>query len=367
MPDTSFEQAKLQFKTGLACFQAGQYLDAHRHFEASLALVPGRVSTLVNLAATRLKLDRPQAALDATDQVLAIEPDNTDAWLHRAKALSELGRPEQALPAFDRLLALNPRFAPGWCARGDILREIGNPGEAERSYRQALALGADPDLIGYYLAALGAQPSPATSPRAYVETLFDGYASQFEQHVVQALHYRAPEVLAQALPLLHAGRFSSALDLGCGTGLCGPLVKPLADRLVGVDLSAQMIEQARARGVYDRLVHADITEHLQQSQERHDLVLAADVFIYIGELSPVFAAVAAVMRQGGLFCFSAEVASPEARGFELLPSLRYAHAESYLRELAGQHGFEVAKLSREPIREDQRQAVDGVFAYLVRR
>ena len=367
MPDTSFEQAKLQFQTGLACFQAGQYLPAQQHFEASLALVPGRVSTLVNLAATRLKLDRPQAALDAADQVLAIEPDNADAWLHRANACLGLGRPELALPAFDRLLALNPTFAPAWCARGDVLREMGHADEAERAYRQALAHGGDAELIGYYLAALGVQPSPGTSPRAYVQTLFDGYASQFEQHVVQALHYRAPEVLAQALPLLHAGRFSSALDLGCGTGLCGPLVRPLVDRLIGVDLSAQMIEQARARGVYDQLVHADITEHLQQSPERHDLVLAADVFIYIGELSPVFAAVSAVMVQGGLFCFSAEVASPEARGFELLPSLRYAHAESYLRELAGHHGFEVVKLSREPIREDQRQAIDGVFAYLVKR
>lgn len=367
MPDTAFEQAKLQFTTGLACFEAGQYPAAHEHFEAALALLPGRVSTLVNLAATRLKLARPQAALDAADQVLAAEPDNTDAWLHRANALLELGRSELALPAFERLLALNPGFAPAWCARGDILREMGRVGEAEQAYRQALAHGGDAELIGYYLAALGTQQSPATSPRVYVEALFDAYAQQFEQHVVQALHYRAHEVLTRALPGLHAGRFASALDLGCGTGLCGPLVKPLADRLVGVDLSARMIEQARSRGVYDQLVHADITEHLQHSTEHHDLVLAADVFIYIGDLSPVFAAVSAAMLQGGLFCFSTEVASREARGFELLPSLRYAHAETYLRGLAEQHGFDVLKLSREPIREDQRQSIDGVFAYLVRR
>jgi predicted TPR repeat methyltransferase len=367
MPDAAFEQAKLQFKNGLACFEAGRFQEADRHFEASLALLPGRVSTLVNLAATRLKLDRPQAALDAADQVLALEPDNADAWLHRANACLGLGRPDQALPAFERLLALNPTFAPAWCARGDVLRELGRAHEAERCYREALAHGAEAELIGYYLAALGAQPSPDTSPRAYVQTLFDGYARQFEQHVVQALRYRAHEVLAQALPGLHAGRFHSALDLGCGTGLCGPLVKPHADRLVGVDLSAQMIEQARARAVYDQLVHADITEHLQSTTERHDLVLAADVFIYIGDLSPVFAAVAAAMAPGGLFCFSSEVASAATRGFELLPSLRYAHAESYLHGLAVRHGFEVLRLSREAIREEQRQAIDGVFAYLVRR
>ncbi len=367
MSDTLFEQAKFQFKTGLACFEAGQYLEADRHFEAALALVPGRVSTLVNLAATRLKLSRPQAALDAADQVLAVEPDNIDACLHRAIALSELGRSEQALPAFERLLALRPAFAPAWCARGDILRELGRASDAEHAYRQALSHGADPELIGYYRAALGTQQSPAASPRVYVEALFDAYASQFEEHVVEALHYRAPEVLTQALPDLHAGRFRSALDLGCGTGLCGLRVKLLADRLVGVDLSSQMIEQARAHGVYDQLVHADITEHLRHCGERHDLVLAADVFIYIGDLSPIFAAVSEVMWPGGVFCFSTEAASRQARGFELLPSLRYAHAESYLRELAAQHGFEVVKLSREAIREDQRQAIEGVFAFLVRR
>jgi predicted TPR repeat methyltransferase len=368
MSDASFEQAKQQFITGLACFEAGRYTQADQHFEASLALLPGRVSTLVNLAATRLKLERPQAALEAADQVLAIEPDNADAWLHRANSLLGLNRHEQALPAFDRLLSLQPGFAPGWCARGDILRELGRAHEAEQSYRQALAHGGDAELIGYYLASLGGERSaPGVAPRAYVEALFDGYATQFAQHVVQVLNYRAHEVLTRPLATLHPERFASVLDLGCGTGLCGPLVKPRADRLVGVDLSAQMIEQARALGVYDHLVHADITEHLRHANERHDLVLAADVFIYIGDLAPIFEAVGEVVSAGSLFCFSTEVAGPETRGFELLPSLRYAHAESYLRGLAGQHGFEVVKLSRELIREDQRRAIDGVFVYLVRR
>lgn len=367
MHETPFEQAKQQFTAGLACFESGQYAQAEQHFMSSLALLPGRVSTLVNLAAARLKLGRPQQALDAADQVLASEPENHDALLHRGNALAELGLHPQALQTYDRLLALVPTLAPVWSARGDILRELARPDEAARSYEQAIAHGADAELIGYYLASLGARQSPTVAPRAYVEALFDGYAGQFAQHVVQVLHYRAHEVLAQPLGTLHPGRFTSALDLGCGTGLCGPLVKPNADRLVGVDLSARMIEQARALGVYDHLVHADITEHLRRSTERHDLVLAADVFIYIGDLAPIFAGVRAVMLPGGLFCFSTEVAGAETQGFELLPSLRYAHAEVYLRELARQHGFEVLKLSREPIREDQRQAIDGVFVYLVRR
>jgi predicted TPR repeat methyltransferase len=366
MADTPFEQAKSQFLAGLACHEAGHYAQAEQHYLASLELVPGRVSTLVNLAAARLRLMRPQEALSVADEVLAREPDNRDALLHRANALLELNRHPQALATFERLLVVAPTQAPAWSACGDILRELGRRDEATQAYRQALAHGADAELIGYYLAALGAQGSPTVAPRAYVQALFDGYAGQFEQHVVKALHYRAHQVLTQPLAALHPGRFASVLDLGCGTGLCGPLVKPLADRLVGVDLSAPMLEQARACGAYDELVQADINEYLQGSSRRFDLVLAADVFIYIGELAPTFQALSGLMDPGGLFCFSTEVASTEAHGFELLPSLRYAHSEAYLRGLAQQHGFEVLKLAREPIREDQRQAIDGVFAYLAR-
>ncbi len=398
----AFEQAKVHFRDGLAHLQAGRPAEAETAFLASLDHVPARVSTLVNLAATRMALNRPVDALVTAVEVLAIEPTNADAlahcaaalralgrhaeavialdtvlaqrsgwaegWLQRGQSLLELNRPVEALPSFDRALALDATLGLAWASRGDILRDMGRLDEARAAYEQALALGVDADLVRYCLAGLGQAASPpAAAPRAYVETLFDAYAGDFEQHLVQTLRYRAPDVLVAPLAQMHPQPFRSVLDLGCGTGLCGPLVRERAQRLVGVDLSQKMLEQARARGVYDELVHADIVAHLQETQAQHDLVLAADVFIYIGDLSPVFAALGAAMLPGGLFCFSTEMASPEARGFELLPSLRYAHAETYLRELAAQHGFEVLRLSRETIREDQQQAIDGVFAFLVRR
>jgi predicted TPR repeat methyltransferase len=377
MSQPQFEQAKALFIDGLACYEAGRYPHAEQQFKASLALLPGRVSTLVNLAATQLKLAQPHEALLTTDQLLALEPGNRDALLHRGTALLELNRQAQALSTFEQLLAIDPTLAPVWSTRGDILRELGRLDDAAYAYEQAIAHGADAELVGYFLAALGGRhsrhsghspaDSPKLSPRTYVQALFDGYAGVFEQHVVQVLRYRAHEVLTQPLVDMHGGRFSSALDLGCGTGLCGPLLKPLADRLTGVDLSAGMLEKARALGVYDHLAQGDVTEYLRSSGERHDLVVAADVLIYIGDLAPLFAAVSEVMPAGGLFCFSAEAADTETSGYELLPSLRYAHSQAYLRDLAEQHGFVVRKLACEPIREDQRQAIDGVFAYLARR
>lgn len=364
--DADFEQAKQAFLAGLAALEAGRFDEAERLFVSSLARVPGRVSTLVNLAATRLRLGRPADALQSADEALAAQPDDVDAHLHRATALAELGRHEDALRAFDTLLARAPRLASAWSHRGSILRELGRLDEAARSFEQAVAHGADPDLHAYYLAAVGAGRAPDSAPASYVRALFDGYAGQFDRHLVDVLHYRAPEALARHLQGL-ARRFESALDLGCGTGLCGPLLKPSVDRLTGIDLSGAMLERAEALGVYGELVRADIVEYLDSTEQRFDLLVAADVFIYLGDLSAVFAGVRRVAREGAAFCFSAELPDRDTDGFALLPSLRYAHSPAYVRTLAAQHGFEVERIWQQPIREDQQVPVDGLFVSLVRR
>ena len=367
-PPTSdvFEQAKALFLAGLASFEAGRFADAEQHFLDSLALVPARVSTLINLAGTQLKLARADDALRTTDQVLALDPDNLDAWFHRGNALGQLGRNEQALAAYERTLEIDPALGAAWSHRGGILRELNRLDEAAECFRQALAHGADAELNAYYLAAVGARGSPATAPRQYVQALFDDYAGQFDAHLVGVLKYQAHEVLVRHLAALGRGPFASALDLGCGTGLCGPLVKPMVARLAGVDLSAGMLDKARALGVYDSLVQADIVEHLRSTDRRHDLVLAADVFIYVGDLAPVFDALDHVIEPGGVFCFSAERASPACEGFELLASLRYAHSETYVRTLAARHGCEVVKIVPESIRKDERGTIDGLFVYLAK-
>ncbi|MDB6000011.1 MAG: putative methyltransferase, contains repeat [Rhizobacter sp.] len=396
-----FEQAKALFIEGVDLFESGRFEPAEQRFVASLELLPGRVSTLVNLAAVRLKLGRPEDALAVTDQVLAVAPDDLDAWLHRGAALSLLGRHAQALASHDRVLALDAHRAPtwlhrgqalqhldrheealvsydralqidatlaqAWTHRGSILRDMKRLDEAATAFRRAIEHGGDAELNGYYLAAVGASAAPPTAPGHYVETLFDDYAGSFDEHLVRVLGYQAHAVLAGHLAELGRARFRSALDLGCGTGLCGPLVKPLVQHLVGVDLSSQMLEKAAAHGVYDELVHADIAQHLRTSVARHDLVLAADVFIYVGDLLPVFEALRDVIDTEGVFCFSAELASDEGMDFELLPSLRYAHSQRYVRELAARFGFEVAKWVQRPIREEQSQPIEGFFAYLMRR
>ena len=361
----NFEQAKEFFLQGLGHYQAGRFEKAELDFAAALALVPGRVSTLTNLGATRLHLGKFQEAADLLQEALAQEPDNVEALGHRASALAELGQIEQALASVDRAVSLNPQLGPAWTLRGNLLKFLGQRSEACKSFENAIRGGADPELNRYYLAGLSGDAAPASAPRHYVESLFDGYADGFEQHLVQVLKYDAPGVLVAELE--RAGRrFGRALDLGCGTGLCGLSIRPLADRLDGVDLSGNMVERARARGIYDAVAQADLVEFLDASDGGYDLVVAADVFVYVGALEPVFGAVARVLAPGGVFCFSVEAAQ-HGEELALQQSLRYAHSRGYIEKLAEQYGFQITATAEHPIREDQRTPIPGLFAWLARR
>lgn len=365
--DPALESAKQLFFDGLAAFEAGRFEAAERLFVASLEVVPGRPSTLLNLAATRLKLRRPVEAIAAADAVLASHADNIDALQLRARALARLGLQAQALDACERALAVDPGHADTWSRRGAALRESGRLAEAAQAFEQAIALGGDTELNRYYLAAVRGAAPPLAAPATYVEQLFDDYSGEFDEHLVGVLGYRGHAVLVDNLQKPGARRFEAALDLGCGTGLCGALVKPRVTRLTGVDLAQHMLERARARDVYDRLEHAEIVAWLGSNRETFDLVVAADVLIYIGDLSPVFAGARRALAPGGEFCFSVELDSDEndeSVGFKLQPSLRYAHSERYLRGLASRHGFAVAQLLRAPLRQEEQRTIDGLYCYL---
>jgi predicted TPR repeat methyltransferase len=360
--DSNFERARAFFIDGVQHYEAGRYEQAEQKFLAALALVPGRVSSLTNLGAARLKLGRLEEALAVLDEALAQEPDNVEALGHRGTALAELGRREEALASFDRVLQLQPAQGAAWTHRGSLLRELGRTGEAIASFEKAIAHGADRELNAYYLASLRQGAAPAAPPLQYVQALFDAYAGQFDEHLVSELRYDAPQVLVQRVAST-GRRFARALDLGCGTGLCGPLLQPLCEAVDGIDLSANMLQKAQALGAYTQLEQAELHHYLQSTQQRYEVVVAADVLVYLGDLQPLFAGVARVLQPKGVFCFTVEQAEGDA-AYELRPSLRYAHSEPALRALAAQHGFEVMHLEQRPVREDQRVPIPGLFVWL---
>jgi predicted TPR repeat methyltransferase len=102
---------------------------------------------------------------------------------------------------------------------------------------------------------------------------------------------------------------------------------------------------------------------LDQTSLQADLVLAADVFIYVGQLEALFGALSPHIRSMGWLAFTVEVADP---GFDvqLHSTLRYSHALSYLQGLAAQHGWEWVRVHHAPLRLDQAQPLMGAYVYL---
>jgi predicted TPR repeat methyltransferase len=155
--------------------------------------------------------------------------------------------------------------------------------------------------------------------------------------------------------------FDGLLDLGCGTGLAGAAFRGVCARLTGVDLSEAMVAKAAAKNLYDCLASVDLADFLEQEagrEAKYGLVIAADVFVYVNELSPIFAAVARVTAPGGLFAFTAETHA--GSGVKLLPTLRYAHAEHHLRVLLGAAGFSVSHLKETSVRSEKGRPVESL-------
>jgi predicted TPR repeat methyltransferase len=214
------------------------------------------------------------------------------------------------------------------------------------------------------LALLGAAPQPEQLPVAYVKTLFDQYAPRFEESLVGHLAYQAPFLLRAALDAVApvAAPEGRVLDLGCGTGLAGEAMRGRTAWLEGVDLSAAMVEQARRKGVYDRLQVGDAVATLRGATARFDIVIAADVVAYVGNLESLLAAVRAASVPGGRFAFSAQSAA--GHGFVLGGDHRYSHSPAYVRTAAEAAGFKVERLEEAVCRTEAGAGVPGFVAVL---
>lgn len=278
---------------------------------------------------------------------------------------------EGAADLFAQVIERAPEWAPAHLALGDALAGLGDRAGAQAAWAEAARL--DPSgVLGADLkiAALGAANAPATAPREYVRALFDEYAPRFDAHLRGALAYRGPELLLAAIERAceATGReywFDRCLDLGCGTGLMAAELWKRVDSMNGCDLSPMMIECAQLSGKYSHLHVADVVDYLAANgDDSSDLVVAADVFVYIGDLEPVFAQSARVIEPQGLLAFT--VQRGEGADWAVGADMRYAHSRAYIERLAAAHGFKVVVLDEASTRKDAGRDVPGLVVVLSR-
>ena len=272
------------------------------------------------------------------------DPNDPAPHFGLANVFLDTGRDGAARESFRRAVALDPKFRRRHAALGSRLAARDRYQRAARMYHWGLDLNPSDPELRHMLLAIDGSPKPARASDAYVAAYFDAFADSFDEVLLGSLDYHAPQVIVEALrqrlPTAPQAELS-VLDAGCGTGLCGPLLRPYARRLVGIDLSPRMLEVAEASRTYDELHITEVVGAMVAEREGYDLIVAADVLVYFGPLDELFRAVAGALRPGGLAGVTVE--RHDGDGYTLRPSGRYAHTAEYLRAAAAQAGLDGAR------------------------
>ena len=336
----------------------------------AVAIRPDSPIFLANQGAALAEAGRLGDAARALQAALAQRPDDAVALRNLGQVLTSGGNAAAALAPLRRATTVAPEAPEPWLALAHALRETGEKAAAAEAARRVLGIrGVTAALAGqarFLLAALGQDAPPDRAPADYVRELFDGYAARFDADLEGRLGYRTPQLLAALLEQAGVAPDGTrrVLDLGCGTGLSGVALKPFAKRMVGLDLAPRMLAEAKRRGLYDVLEEADLLEWLPRRRAGFDLVAAADVLNYLGDLAPALAAIAGALVPGGIAAFSIEAG--EAAPFALGEGMRYRHDPAHVAALARAAGLAEMARREAVLREEKGVPVQGVLFALRR-
>lgn len=351
--------------------ESGKLESAERCYRKAIELQPGDADAHTNLSVLLRLMKRYEESVEAS--LVSVNSDNQSpiAWLNFGKALKAHGMIDPAIEAFYRALELNSQLVEAHnelchtLYRAEKIADVPEATIEERisAYQNWLKNEPDNPVINFMLAACAGETTFSRAPDSVVKNLFDGFASSFD-HNLAALNYSVPRLIGNRVKETYPKPNAElvVMDAGCGTGLCGEFLKPVASRLVGVDLSAGMLDQARRRSLYDELLEAELTTTLQQDSNRFDLIICADTLCYFGELEEVFAAVAGALKPGARFIFSVELLfGNNSEKFTINTSGRYSHSRKYIHDNLGIAGLNLARLEEAVIRTESGEPVTGLI------
>jgi len=350
--------APLRYNLGLIYFQQAEFDYALNEFSLAAAFEPEDIDTLFNLAICQKKIGDYAAAIVTHGRILNQEPNHFDSLCSLGNCYRDQYDDDQAIDCYQRALTLQPTFIPAVTNLAHIHHRSGKHDLAIMYYKQVLQNQPQNESIRYILDALQGV-SLDHAPDTYIHDVFNSYASEFEQNLVVELGYDNPQQLYDCLIRSDAGgiRCLHGLDLGCGTGLSGHVFQEIVEILDGVDLSEKMIAQALAKGCYAQIHQNSILKHLATTDETYDFFLATDVFIYAGDLEPIFSCARAVAAPNALFCFSTE--HLRGKEYRLLPTGRFAYSTEYIQHVTSLTGWGILSSESAPLRLEYDEWLTG--------
>jgi predicted TPR repeat methyltransferase len=343
--------------------------DAQPCFEKTLQLAPERIETHNNLGVLLQYLEDYPGSIQHLLKALEIKPDWADAHYNLANTYALSGNDKEAMRHYRAAIEYDPKFSLALKRLGMILYSQGKTDEAIELYKDWQELEPDNPVVKHMLAACSGEKTPDRASNEYLVETFDNFATSFDNKL-ENLEYRAPQLITDAVKskLTESKRALNVLDAGCGTGLCGPLLKPLARKLSGVDLSPNMLKLAKERKCYDGLVCEDLVSYIKKFTDKYDVIVSADTLVYFGDLKEALDSVSNALKPGGLFAFSVEDLGDEtfAHGYKLQSHGRYAHNLSYIERTAKEVGLVLSSMKEETLRLELKQPVEGLIVTLTK-
>lgn len=342
---------------GVLFFQLGDFSKACSLIEKAVSIRPENPDYLNHLGMVYRSLRRWDEVLECFQKAEALAPEDAVILSNLGTAFNDVGLPEKAIFYYTKALEHDVGFVDAWNNLGSSWLGLEKMSEALFCFEQVIKLDASNETARHWVSALtGRQTERA--PNVYIESTFDSYAEKFDGHLLESLQYNAPKKLAELIVSHSAASFENVLDLGCGTGLAGLEIAAMSQRMVGVDLSSNMLDKARQRNIYHGLYQSDLLSHMRQEKaQSYDLIISADVFVYFGKLDEVMHEIARLLRPGGLVAFTAETLELEGFEYRLNSTGRYAHSERYLKKLALDHRFKVYEMQKSAARVEKAQPV----------
>jgi predicted TPR repeat methyltransferase len=347
-----------------ACYNLGRLkqLENDHHgamviYKAMLDLQPNIGIVWNNLGVAYRETGKPDDAIASFRAAVKFAPEMAEAWNNLGVAQDEADLTEEALNSYRKAIEIQPDYASPHLNLGISLQKSRQFTEAEAHYSKVLKVQPDNETALFMLQSIRGDETPDAAPVEHVRNIFDQCAENFEKILVDGLEYKTPDLLFH-LVRPYLTEEMTILDLGCGTGLGAQLYRPFAKSLTGVDVSEKMLEKASEKKIYNELGVFDILRDWV-FPAKFDLIYSSDVFVYFGNLDTILKSASSYLANGGLIAFSVERLTDSKSGYQLFPSGRYAHSQSYVQECLGRHGLKIAELRETDIRNQSGNPVRG--------
>lgn len=398
------DSAQAVYLLGIVTRQRGRPDEAMALFRRAVSLQPDMVTALAELSKLYQEQGLLESSAEALRRLITLRPDLGDLYNNMGVVLRRLRKPEEARVAYQKAIDLGSNQAETHYNLGCVLQELERHREATVAYRQAIDLqpemadahrclanalrsrgkleeagqaleewlNHDPDnpVARHMVSAFSGKDTPVRASDDYVKRVFDKFATTYDEELRQ-LGYQGPQLIANAVSAQFGGQVHQlvVLDAGCGTGLCGTVLRPFSRQLIGVDLSAEMVARARELNVYDDVVVAELTEYLKEQRHRFDLIVAADTFNYFGALEELIAAAADALCEAGFLIFTLEhlEASASVADYCLNPHGRYSHTEDYIKRCASWCHLTTCATESVTLRTERGQPVVGLVVRAQKR